>query len=473
MNQWIAWCLAGVISLTGCIGSREAVAPGSQGETYLRQASVATAVYPAYPQSVNFLDYLPKEDPNTIGQEAYDKLYQEAWDRYEKDRQAYAAQAARIQKTGVSDQVRGEIGQFAQRSLGKLLEEGTENKVYSPVNLFMSLTILSEITGGETQREVLNLLGEERVDVLRKECQNLWKQVYLDDGIGKRVLANSLWLREGFPFQEDLIQKLASSYYASTYRVPMGTLETDQAIQAWVNQQTGNTLANEVKNIQTNAEKTVMVLLSTLYFYDQWRSPFATSATGPDVFTKGDGQSVTCDFMHDSWNGSFLKTTDYTAAAKSFECGGGMLFLLPQEGKSLNSLTDGDELDSLFSGEILEKSHYGEITLSVPKFDVAASLDWVDHLKAMGVTKAFDQNRSDFTPLTGKPNIYVDKIEQASRVKIDEVGCTAASYVEMGANAGGSIPIETCDLNLDRPFLFVIFSDSNLPLFIGAVNDPT
>lgn len=473
MNQLMAWCLAGILTLTGCVGIQEGEAPGAQDESLLRQASVATAIYPNYPKFVNFMEYLPQEDPETIGYEAYEKIYQDAWDRYEKDYQAYQDQLASLQKSKISDEFRGGIGKFAKVSLGKLMEEGTENKVYSPVNLYMALTILSEMTGGDTQKEVLGLLGAERADALRTECQTLWKQIYLDDGIGKRVMANSLWLREGFPFEEDFIQNLASDYYASTYRVPMGKEETDRAIQAWVNQQTGNTLTHEAKSIQTNATDTAMILLSTLYFYDQWTTPFDQSATAPDTFTKEDGKNLTCDFMHDNWMGSFLKTAEYTAATKNFERGGGMLFLLPQEGKSLSSLTGGNALDALFSGEINQTSRFGQITISVPKFDVTASLDWVDHLKALGVVKAFDEKGSDFTPLTKEPYIYVDKIQQASRVKIDEVGCTAASYVEMEVNAGTAMPLETCELTLDRPFLFVIFSEEQIPLFIGAVYDPS
>ncbi len=472
MNQLIAWCMAGILTLTGCAGIPAAEAPAQQEDAVLQQASIKTAVYPTYPQLVNLDAYLPKEEPEAIGEEAYETLYQEAWDRYEQDRQAYTAQLAVLKEHAVSDKARGEIGQFAQKTLKKLMEEGAENKVYSPVNLYMALTILSEITGGDTRKEVLSLLGAESVEQLRTQCQTLWKQLYLDDGIGKRVLANSLWLREGFPFQEDIIQKLAASYYASTYQVPMGTEETNQAIQAWVNQQTGNILANEAKNVQTDAKETVMILLSTLYFYDQWATPFHQSATAPDLFTKEDGETLTCDFMHSTWTGSFMQTSDYTAATKNFERGGGMLFLLPQEGKSLADLVSGNALNTLFGGESKENK-FSQIILSVPKFDVTASLDWVENLKAMGVQKAFDDKTSNYTPLTREPNIYVDKIQQATRVKIDEIGCTAASYVEMAINAGGAQPQETCVLNLDRPFLFLIYSEDHIPLFLGVIQEPS
>ena len=54
----------------------------------------------------------------------------------------------------------------------------TENTVFSPVNFYLELAVLAEISEGETQREILQALGAETMDALREKATELWKAVY-------------------------------------------------------------------------------------------------------------------------------------------------------------------------------------------------------------------------------------------------------------------------------------------------------
>ena len=87
-----------------------------------------------------------------------------------------------------------------------------------------------------------------------------------------------------------------------------------------------------------------------------------------------------------------------------------------------------------------------------------------------GVTDAFDGTKADFTPLTDNGAV-VDSVMQAARVKIDEDGVEAAAYTEIAAADSAMMEIPpTVKMELDRPFLFVIFDNNNVPLFVGTVN---
>ena len=64
-----------------------------------------------------------------------------------------------------------------------------------------------------------------------------------------------------------------------------------------------------------------------------------------------------------------------------------------------------------------------------------------------------------------------ERTPQAARVKIDEDGVEAAAYTEIVANDSAMMEIPpTVEMELDRPFLFVIFYYNNVPLFVGTVN---
>ena len=114
------------------------------------------------------------------------------------------------------------------------------------------------------------------------------------------------------------------------------------------------------------------------------------------------------------------------------------------------------------------------VNLTVPKFDVSSDLDLREGLWAMGVRDVFDWEVSDFSPMTADVDeVYLTQATQASRVTVDEEGCTAAAYVQFGLAAGAAAPPDDeIDFTLDRPFLFVITGNDGLPLFVGIVNRP-
>ena len=69
-------------------------------------------------------------------------------------------------------------------------------------------------------------------------------------------------------------------------------------------------------------------------------------------------------------------------------------------------------------------------------------------------------------------NIFVSKVKHAARVQVDEKGCTAAAYTVIEECGSAMSPEDEVDFVLDRPFLFVITSATNTPLFAGVVNQP-
>ena len=126
------------------------------------------------------------------------------------------------------------------------------------------------------------------------------------------------------------------------------------------------------------------------------------------------------------------------------------------------------------NGEFPGENHrWMKVNLSVPQFDVSASTDLKAGLQNMGLTKIFDPLGNDFSPsIDSKIPVYLDSINQDTRVAIDEEGVTAASYILLEFGAGAAMPPEDIiDFVLDRPFVFAITSDQ-IPLFVGTVNMP-
>ncbi len=409
----------------------------------------------------------------TIAQAQYPEMAQFPLDEY--DDEAYNAwwEGVRAQRRELGDTAPLEA--FFARSAQTFLSgaEG-ENRVYSPLNVYMALAMEAQLTGGNTQAQLLDLLGSGGMDALRQQAKDVWNASYRDDGALTCILASSLWLNQDVTFKQNTMDTLAQDFYASSYRGEMGSAEFNKALQDWLNEQTGGLLEEQAGNIETDPN-TILALATTVYFKAKWGKEFSPENTAPQTFQAPGGDMET-DFMHQSHSQDYYWGDKFSAVSQYFETGGSMWFLLPDEGVSPEELlSDGEAMDFLFTANKYEweNQEYLLVNKSIPKFDVASQFDLIDGLKELGITDIFDPARSDFTPMTTDTDgIILDKASHAARVVIDEEGCTAAAFTVFEDLCTGVFLGDEVDFVLDRPFIFCITGDSGLPLFVGIVNSP-
>lgn len=89
-------------------------------------------------------------------------------------------------------------------------------------------------------------------------------------------------------------------------------------------------------------------------------------------------------------------------------------------------------------------------------------------------TESLDENMTaDFSNLTqASEKICISQIEQATTLEIDEKGARGAAYTDMVLLGAASNESEDeMDFVLDRPFLFILYSNDGAILFEGIVRD--
>ena len=450
MKRALALLLAAlsVFSLTACT---------QQGAANTGRYQLAAAQYPQMAQ-------YPDESKFTKLNGDFDSEgFSEVYDAWRADRSKQLDQSE-----GYTDALDG----YLRTVIPQLLTDGTgENKACSPINIYMALAMLAEITDGESRAQLLALLGSEDLDALRAEAAAVWNANYCADGAVTSILASSLWLSDRISFRQDAMDALAKYYYASSYRGEMGSAAFDKALQDWINQQTGGLLKEQASGLTMDKE-TILALATTIYFRAKWDGEFSEERTSPDTFHALSGD-VTCDFMHQGGTNTYYWSDRFSAVAKRLENSGAMWFLLPDEGVTPEELlADEATLDFLLSGGESAESKYLIVNLSVPKFDIASDLDLTDSLKSMGIADVFDPTVSNFSPMTDDTAAYLSQAKHAARVAIDEEGVTAAAYTVMMMCGAGAPPEEEVDFTLDRPFIFAITGMDGLPLFVGVVHQP-
>ena len=446
-----------LLSLASCGPKGESSDPqGSQSSSQSQaQAVFTTLKEPTYPEFPQF-PQAPEDGPDADWQ-----TYYNAYDEY------YSA-VMELRGGGIPEGTRFAVSDFAAKSTPLALagQEG-KNAAFSPVSLWAALAMLAPCAQGDSQSQLLSALGVAGQRELTDQVGRLWKGLYTNDGVSSLILSNSVWLNDSQQgeYVQATLDTLGRDYFAGVYTTPMGTAGADQAITDWVAKETNGLIGGNGPVVET-APDTLALLASSLYYKAAWVVPFDASQTQAGDFTTASGETASADFMHASLAGNFLKRDGYQAAALETQLGE-MFFVLPQEGTAPEELlSDTSFLSSLSSGAA--DVQYGTVEWSVPKFDLSADLDLMSTLKSLGITDLLDKDKADLSGLTSL-DTFLTQAEQMTRVSVDEEGVEAAA-VTIIADGNGGIPDETCVMNLNRPFLFVLRSQG-VPLFVGVVNE--
>ena len=356
---------------------------------------------------------------------------------------------------------------------GYLSGAGGQNRVWSPVNAYIALAMLAEVTDGTSRSQILSALNTADLDALRTQVGAVWEEVY-QEGNEVCLLANSLWLDKGLQYNRDTMDNVAYYHYADIYQTDLSSARAGKALRAWLNNNTGGLLKDYTRSSGFPPEA-VLTLASTVYLQAKWSDEFNPLNNTPETF-HAPGGDITATFMNAKlrqmnyyWGDSF------GAVNLGLKNGTRMWFFLPDEGKSVDDiLAEGQYWNLLLPGNAVEgeNTKYMKVNLSLPKFDVSSGGDVSPILKTLGITDIFSMETSDFTAITSDTPVFVTSVNQAARVIVDEQGVKAASYIEIPGTGAAAPPEEIIDFVLDRPFLFVIADYSGIPLFTGVVNEP-
>jgi serine protease inhibitor len=376
----------------------------------------------------------------------------------------YAARMALQKKYPVSDAFAAAVDGFAAKTTAELLADRHGNAGFSPLSLYYALAVTAIGAEGKAADELYALLGVPDKDTLSTQCHHLFRQLYVDNDLGRLQLCNSLWIDHTLPVKADFADNAARRFYAEVLHTDFQDAKTADFLGQWVSDHTDGLLKPAYKT-QPNQ---YMALINTVYFKDVWVGDFDPSANTTESFTRADGGTVSAVYMNAKNFDRYDITDRYLRAEKRLGNDSTMVFVLPEEGSSPQELLASPQaVTELFADRWQSDA---EVIWKLPKFDVATKWDdLVSPLRSLGVNTAFEPDGG----LSGiSDGLYVDAIEQDVRVRIDERGVEAAAATEIRV-CGDAMDPRQIEMTLDRPFLYGILSPGGQLLFVGVVEDPT
>ncbi len=349
------------------------------------------------------------------------------------------------------------------------------NLFFSPLSASLALTMVLNGARHETYRQMANALGygEQPIEAINAENTRLLQLLRSPDPKTETLIANSLWVQQGFSLMPSFVTACQKHYEAELDTVDfVGNREgAAQRINDWVNQRTKELIPELFKPDDFN-EQTRLAVVNTLYFKGKWRMPFSKEATSEQEFHLGDGKTKRVPMMHQSGKFDYLKGDGFQAVALPYGAGELSFYLfLPDEGRSLDewlrSLTPARWKEWLKGFKPME----GDVGL--PRFRIEATCPLEKPLKAMGITDAFDPHRADLSgiaPLTDG-RLFISKALQKAVVEVNEEGTEAAAATGIVIGITAYNP-NRFTLIANRPFFFAIrHNATGAILFMGIVRD--
>ena len=470
------WWIGAVAAVLAVIMAVSAL-PGPQNSSIATRPTVTSPSRSPVPEPGSIVDLNSLELANLLAVPEYPEMAAKPNMEDYPNYSDYDAQlmAWRQSQNAQYDQPYGyadSLTDFFLESIRQFLDT-EENGAYSPLNVYMALAMLAETTDGNSRQQVLDLLGLDSIEALREQVSHVWNAHYSDDGVTTLLLGSSLWLDEAFSFRQETVERLANTYYASPFRGDLGSDAMNKQLQTWLDANTGGLLKDQAQNVELDPN-TVFSLATTVYFAAGWENEFWEMNNQEIVFHSATGD-LTTTFMRQTYTGyTYYWGENFGAIRLELSGENAMWLILPDEDCTVADILASDDYlrMTMNPGGWKNKGTY-EVHLSLPKFDVTSSTDLSAGLRAMGITDVFDSNISDFTPLTDTPSLFMSGATHAARVVIDEEGCIAAAFTVLTYGTGGEPPeYEELHFTLDRPFLFVVSSRDDLPLFTGVVAQP-
>ena len=353
-----------------------------------------------------------------------------------------------------------------------LLPDDGKNHVVSPVNISMALSLLAETTTGETQKQILNVLGVSSPEELRGAASAVLANAGEESELGTELIGNSLWLRDdGTSYNPQVQELLEKIYGAQTFTGKMGSAEYNDRLHKWLDENNRGLLKDEA-NAVNFPQETMLALASTLYYKANWVNPFNVNATQDRTFHAPSGDREV-PFLSTSDLGTYYRGEHFGAVNLPLTDGKYFWLILPDEGYSIADVTADRAWLEIMSDPYGAEGTYAVIHLKFPKFDASSSADLSETLQAMGINDVFDAAKADFSPLLGpEGEACVSKITHAARATVDENGVTAAAFTVVMAEGAALPPDEEIEFVCDRPFVFAVADREGLVYFEGAVAEP-
>ena len=367
-------------------------------------------------------------------------------------------------------------GDFSMRlyhNLVNIIDD--ENIFLSPFSVFTAMAMTYAGARGVTAVEIRKTMNFEMYsrtgNALHDDFRDLLQQIKSSNNDNCTLaLANRLFPDKKFKLLSEFV-KVANEDYDATPESLDFAGAADES-RRYINKWAANATEQKVKNLLTPNDitpQTALVLANAMYFKAPWRTPFDKSKStihpfyvSADLTANIPMMQVTGKFRFrsDSALGCNFVELPYAGSRLS------MILVIPRDNDGLPAVESRLHARELASSVSAMKEV--EITVKMPKFNMTQRFDLQQVLANMVIIDLFTP-QADLSGLAeDSAGLHVSGVIHKAFISVNEEGTEAAAAT--GVVTSWARPLEVV---ADRPFMFVIWDQIGMPLFVGRFIQPT
>lgn len=341
--------------------------------------------------------------------------------------------------------------------------ESDENIFISPNSIAMALSMVYNGAREETKNQISQVLNftDLNEDTVKKEYLGLIRSLNDTDDI-KLNVANSIWVRDGFNFNQNFSQILKDYFQAEIASLNFEDKSAADIINNWVKNKTQNKIT-QIINPPINSD-VVMYLINAIYFKGNWSEEFDKKMTYQDTFNNYNNTSSEQDFMVKDDRLFYGSGTDYQGVFLEYgeDNRFGMYVFLPNDMEKFISEMDYSKLQNIMGSLLPQKG-----TVILPKFKSEYKKELKEVLSDLGMPIAFSDN-ADLSGIAN--NLKISSVLHKSFIEVNEEGTEAAAATSVEISLTSIQPEEGFTMKVDKPFFYLIRDlETDTVLFMGVI----
>ncbi|KAM8881634.1 uncharacterized protein ACB058_001795 [Synchiropus picturatus] len=311
-------------------------------------------------------------------------------------------------------------------------------------------------------------------DVIHEDFSKLLKEL---QKISSLKLTNRLYGDKSFEILPGFIKETGEKYGAELESVDFKSAAEDARINinGWVEKNTESKIKDLLAEGTVDAS-TVLVLVDAIYFKDKWLQQFNKDDTVEAPFRINKNDTKTVKMMRQTGQFNSTQIADQHLQLLEMLYEGeelSMIILLPDDvgddTTGLEKLEKDLTYDKLMDWMKLMTQY--EVQVQLPQFKLEQTYQMNDILISMGMVDAFDVSKSNFCRMSTATNLVVSEVVHKAFVEVNEEGTEAAAATGVVVSER-SVVIPRV-FNADHPFLFFIIHKASMSvLFAGRYCNP-
>ena len=350
---------------------------------------------------------------------------------------------------------------FACKLFRTINEQKKGSTIVSPISVSYVLGMLNEGAGGETRRQITDVLGlGGSVREINEYFKNMMDEAQSVDPSVTLKNANCIFVVSGKRLIPQYKADMQNYYNAHVEAINFNSSSILNKINNWCKTHTDGMIPELLKKGELHPNRR-MYLLNAVYFKASWTDQFDPMSTRDIDFITLDGKTVKRPMMQRHGmavygKNDLCKMLCLPYGNKAYS----MVVLLPNEGKTTDDIIRNLSAQKLKEWQSQMRSE--EVNILMPRFTTESETHLEDILSSMGMPRAFRDN-AEFPNMIQNEGLSVSMMKQKAKIEVNEEGTEAAAVTIAETITLGVHDYEY--FYATRPFVYYIMEKSTGAIF--------